>query len=66
LKHHLENGANIEPESEPQTIEMSGLISDTVTIDEKTKEKLKDDYQLNTALLVLKSMNIPTEPDTQK
>ena len=66
LKHHLENGASIEPESEPQTIEMSGLISDTVTIDEKTKEKLKDDYQLNTALLVLKSMNIPTEPDTQK
>ena len=66
LKHHLENGANIEPESEPQTIEMSGLISDTVTIDEKTKEKLKDDYQLNTALLVLKSMNIPTGPDTQK
>ena len=66
LKHHLENGANIEPEPEPQTIEMSGLISDTVTIDEKTKEKLKDDYQLNTALLVLKSMNIPTEPDTQK
>ena len=66
LKHHLENGASIEPESEPQTIEMSGLISDTVTIDEKTKEKLKDDYQLNTALLVLKSMNIPTEPDTLK
>jgi carboxyl-terminal processing protease len=66
LKHHLENGSNIEPESAPPTIEMSGLISDSVTIDEKTKEKLKDDYQLNTALLVLKSMNIPSGTNTQK
>ena len=66
LRHHLENGATIEPESKPQTIELSGLISDKVTIDEETKEKLKDDNQLNTALLVLKSMNIPSKPDTVK
>jgi carboxyl-terminal processing protease len=66
LKHHLKNGASTEQESAPPTIEMSGLISDSVTIDEKTKEKLKDDYQLNTALLVLKSMNIPSGPNTQK
>ena len=66
LRHHLENGANIEPKSEPQTIEKSGLISDKVTIDEKTKEKLKNDNQLNTALLVLKSLNVLSKPDTKK
>jgi carboxyl-terminal processing protease len=66
LKHHLENGASVEPQSKPQTIENSGLISDKVTIDEETKEKLKDDNQLNTALLVLKSMNVLSGPDNDK
>lgn len=67
LKHHLENGDTSNPGSKPQTVEKSGLISDKVTIDEKTKEKLKDDNQLNTALLVLKSMNVlPTPKTTDK
>jgi carboxyl-terminal processing protease len=61
LRHHLENGGNLEPKDEeptPPTIDESNLISDKVTIDEKTKEKLKNDNQLNTALLVLKSLNV--------
>ncbi|UCD65695.1 MAG: S41 family peptidase [Deltaproteobacteria bacterium] len=61
LRHHLENGGDLEPEGEeqkPPTIDESNLISDKVTIDEKTKEKLKNDNQLNTALLVLKSLNV--------
>jgi carboxyl-terminal processing protease len=66
LKHHLENGDNIKPKSKAQTIEKSGLISDKVTIDEKTKEKLKNDNQLNTALLVLKSLNVLSKPDADK
>ena len=66
LKHHLENGANITPKSKPLTIEKSGLISDKVTIDEKTKEKLKNDNQLKTALLVLKSMNVLSKAETEK
>ena len=66
LKHHLENGASVEPQSKPQTIENSGLISDKVTIDEETKKKLKDDNQLNTALLVLKSLNVLPGPDNDK
>jgi hypothetical protein len=66
LKHHLENGEDTKPKVKPQTIEKSGLISDKVTIDKKTKEKIKDDNQLNTALLVLKSMNMISKPDTDK
>jgi len=66
LRHHLENGAEIKPKPEPQTIEKSGLISKNVTINEKTKEKLKNDYQLNTALLVLKSMDMVAKPDSGK
>ncbi len=66
LRHHLENGSNIEQNSKPQTIEKSGLISDKVTIDEKTKEKLKDDNQLKTALLVLKSMDVPSGQNVGK
>ncbi len=61
LRHHLDNGGNLIPsgeKSKPKTIDESGLISDKVTIDEKTKEKLKDDHQLKTALLVLKSQNL--------
>jgi carboxyl-terminal processing protease len=62
LRHHLESGETGKPAEEirqPPTIEESNLISDKVTLDEKTKEKLKDDYQLNAALLVLKSMYVP-------
>ena len=66
LRHHLENGSNVEQNSKPQTIEKSGLISDKVTIAEETKEKLKDDNQLKTALLVLKSLDLPSKPDTEK
>lgn len=66
LRHHLENGSNIQQNSKPQTIEKSGLISDKVTIDEKTKEKLKDDNQLKTALLVLKSMDVPSGQNVGK
>ncbi len=61
LRHHLENGGNLQAEGEkpkPPTIEESNLISDKVTIDEATNEKLKDDNQLKTALLVLKSLNL--------
>jgi carboxyl-terminal processing protease len=61
LLHHLENGGTIPPEDEtapPQTIDESGLISDKVTVDETTKERLKNDNQLNTALLVLKSLYV--------
>jgi len=65
LKHHLENGEDIQQDTKPQTIEESGLISDTVTIDEKTEGKIKDDNQLNKALLVLKSMNETNKADTE-
>jgi len=58
LRHHLKNGDKTEPKPKPKTIEESGLISDAVTIDEKTKEVLDDDNQLTAALLVLKSMNL--------
>ena len=66
LKHHLENGGDAQQNPKPQTIEESGLISDKVIIDEKTREKIKDDNQLYKALLVLKSMDMPTSPDTKK
>ncbi len=69
LKHHLENGGDLKsPEEKPSppTIDQSNLISDQVTIDEKTKEKLKNDNQLNTALLVLKSLNILTGQNSDK
>jgi carboxyl-terminal processing protease len=69
LKHHLENGGDLkspEEKSSPPTIDQSNLISDQVTIDEKTKEKLKNDNQLNTALLVLKSLNILTGQNSDK
>ena len=61
LRHHLENGGDLQPADEkpqPPTIDESNLISDKVTIEEATKEKLKDDNQLSTALLVLKSLNV--------
>ncbi len=61
LLHHLENGDTLPASdelNEPLTIEESHLISDKVTLDDKTKEKLQDDYQLLTGLLVLKSMNV--------
>ena len=66
LKHHLENGESLQQSPIPQTIEESGLISNKVTIDEKTLEKTKGDNQLNKALLVLKSMDILSGPDTKK
>jgi carboxyl-terminal processing protease len=62
LRHHLENGDNLDEADEvpkPPTIEESNLISDKVTIDEATREKLKNDNQLITSLLVLKSLNLP-------
>jgi carboxyl-terminal processing protease len=62
LRHHLDNGGTLEPDeagkTKPQTIEDSGLKSDKATIDETTKERLKSDNQLNTALLVLKSLYV--------
>jgi carboxyl-terminal processing protease len=66
LRHHLENGEDIQQDIKPQTIEESGLISDTVTIDEEAKGKIKDDNQLNKALLVLKSMDEANKADTEK
>jgi carboxyl-terminal processing protease len=69
LKHHLENGGDLkshEEKSSPPTIDQSNLISDQVIIDKKTKEKLKNDNQLNTALLVLKSLNILTGQNSDK
>ena len=69
LRHHLENGGNLKPADEkpqPPTIDESNLISDKVTIEEETKEKLKNDNQLNTALLVLKSLNVLSGQNTGK
>ncbi len=66
LKHHLKNGGDIQQDIKPQTIEESGLISDTVTIAQKTKEEIKGDIQLNKALLVLKSMNETNGAATEK
>ena len=64
LRHHLENGGDLKPTGEkpqPPTIDESNLISDAVTIDENANEKLKNDNQLKTALLVLKSLNVVSE-----
>ncbi|KPK27144.1 MAG: peptidase S41 [Desulfobacterales bacterium SG8_35_2] len=69
LRHHLENGGNLQTTDEkrqPPTIDESDLISDQVTIAEETKEKLKNDNQLNTALLVLKSLNVLSGQSTNK
>ncbi|KPK34283.1 MAG: peptidase S41 [Nitrospira bacterium SG8_35_1] len=69
LRHHLENGGNLDQtdeEPKPETIDESKSISDEVTIDEKTKEKLKSDNQLNTALLVLKSLNVLSGQNNDK
>jgi len=69
LRHHLENGGDLKSSEDkplPPTIDESNLISDQVTIDEKTQEKLKNDNQLNTALLVLKSLNVLTGHKTDK
>jgi carboxyl-terminal processing protease len=69
LRHHLENGGNLEAAGEkpqPPTIEESKLISDKVALDEATREKLKNDNQLTTALLVLKSMNMVSGQNTAK
>lgn len=69
LRHHLENGGNLQPggeEPQPPTIDESNLISDKVTIAEETKEKLKNDNQLNTALYVLKSLNILSRQNNDK
>jgi carboxyl-terminal processing protease len=64
LRFHLKNVgdlANTEKKPEPPTIYETSLISDRVVLDDETREKLKDDNQLITALLVLKSMNLPAE-----
>lgn len=62
LRFHLENVGDLEEtekRSEPPAIYETRLISDRVVLDDETREKLKDDNQLITALLVLKSMNLP-------
>ena len=64
LLHHLENGSKPESEDEQtkeETAPDNKLISKKFTIDEATKERLKNDNQLNTALLVLKSLNVLSE-----
>lgn len=67
LRHHLENGSDAaKARPKAQTIEQSGLISDKVTLAKETQEKLKDDNQLNSALLVLKSMNLISRPEAIK
>jgi len=69
LRHHLENGDNLDEADEvpePPTIEESNLISDKVTIDEDTREKLKNDNQLITSLLVLKSLNLPPGENSEE
>ncbi len=67
LRHHLKNGGDLKENDVkvlPPTIEESNLISDQVTLAAETEEKLKDDNQLKTALLVLKSQNLLTEQPT--
>ncbi len=69
LRHHLENGGDLKPKEEkpkPPTIEESKLISDKVSLDAETAEKLKNDNQLRTALLVLKSQNLPAAQRADK
>lgn len=69
LRYHLENGDDLQAADEmpePPTIEESNLIADTVTIGEETREKLKNDNQLITSLLVLKSMNLPAGENAQE
>jgi len=69
LRHHLENGGTLESDSdktETQPIDDSGPIPDKATIDEKTKEILKSDNQLNTALLVLKSLHVLSGQNGEK
>ena len=61
LRHHLENGGNLQPadeKPEPPAMDESNSMPDKVTTDAKTKEQLKNDNQLNTALLVLKSLDV--------
>jgi carboxyl-terminal processing protease len=61
LRHHLENGGNLQPadeKPEPPAMDESKSMPDKVTTDAKTKEQLKNDNQLNTALLVLKSLDV--------
>jgi len=68
LKHHLENGGTL-PDKELQ--EQQSIVKDKTPdtpvtakeIDDKTKERLKKDNQLKTALLILKSLNILSPPD---
>jgi len=69
LRHHLENGGSKESDEDKTklpVVDDSGLISDKVTIDEATKERLKNDNQLNTALLVLKSLHVLSERNGEK
>ena len=70
LRHHLENGGSLEPDAgdkiKSQTVDDSGQTSDNGSIDEATKEKLESDYQLNTALLVLKSLYVLSGQDGAK
>ncbi len=68
LKHHLENGGNLNTADEkPEPAAMDeNLKSDKVTVGAATKEKLNNDNQLNTALLVLKSLHVLSSQNTGK
>jgi carboxyl-terminal processing protease len=63
LRFHLENVGDLtereEKSEEPPAISETRLISERVVLDDEIREKLQDDNQLITALLVLKSMNLP-------
>lgn len=65
LRHHLENGGNLEEPAEQDRGAPDGdkdrqEVSDKAGADDKTKTELQEDNQLNTALLVLKSLNVLT------
>lgn len=53
LKHHLKNGDIPDEEPEPSPEDMKDIEDDA-----KIKEQLEKDHQLNTALLILKSLNV--------
>ena len=70
LRHHLDNGGSLEPDEgdkiKSPTVDDSRQISDKVSIDEALKERLKSDYQLNTALLILKSLYVLSDQNGAK
>lgn len=69
LRHHLENEGGLAPaadKSQPLTIDKSNLISDKVKLDPETEDKLQDDYQLRTALLILMSRNLLSQGNADR